>query len=239
MLTENASRIVQRIQRRPILFPEKLSADAQVPAVQCLALYPHSWIEADAIAQFDRIVHFTRNPREMAVSAASYHRKGLESWLHRKPEETDWARWPEAAPYRERHDTEHPDFVKEVLAGRTYFECISSMSMSEAIEFELRMSTGWNIRDMLAFPKLPHVREVNVHEPGFHFMGFWEEAFSDLETHPLALRVMLRQVQRLDRSAASSWAPRRQAHLSRVHSTDVWEPRHERLLETLGLHPGA
>ncbi len=70
-------------------------------------------------------LHVVRDPRDVLISSAFYHVRSTEPWLH-KP--------------------------MEAFEGRTYQETIKALpDAEERILFEIRNSTGRNIRSMLAW----------------------------------------------------------------------------------------
>ena len=198
-----------------------------------IALYPHANLAPTDMDRFHRVYHFVRDPAGMAISSAIYHQKGSEPWLHIKPSE--WSEIP--AAFRSQHPMEQLEFILRELDGKTYYERIRSMSLDEAIAFELRMCAAWNIRDMKAFAARSGLIEVNVHRSDFSYRAFWSDVVNELEGHSLARKLIQNRIERFDRSRASSWNARQRAHLSgQSNYAQHWTERHEALLHEYGLN---
>lgn len=201
-----------------------------------IAVYSHGWVTEADLRRFHRVYHFVRDPASLAISSALYHKKGPEHWLHQPASALSGELDRPTSLFRSRHATEDPEFIAEMLQGKTYFERISEMDMSEAVAFELQMCAGWNIRDMQAFPAPPNAIEVDIHEEGFEFMPFWQSVMGELEGNPLAFRLIMGQVSKWDRSNASNWSRHAKSHLSGVSDyAQFWTPEHQAMLEELGL----
>lgn len=201
-----------------------------------IAVYSHGWVEEADLGRFQRVYHFVRDPAALAISSAIYHQKGSEPWLHAPSGALEGEMRRPVTHGRALHPTEEPDFVQSMLQGKTYHQRISELEMSEAIAFELRMCAGWNIRDMHAFPSLPQVVEVDIHGQEFDFMPFWQSVMEELEANAWALKLMMNQVVKWDRSKSANWSRHAKAHLSGVSDySKFWTPEHQALLEELGL----
>lgn len=201
-----------------------------------IAVYSHGWVTKEDLSRFHRVYHFVRDPASLAVSAAIYHKKGSEPWLHEPPSVVSGELDRPVSLFRSRHATEQPAFIAEMLQGKSYFDRISELEMPEAIAFELHMCAGWNIRDMHAFPSLPHVVEVDIHSQEFDFMPFWQSVMEELEANPWVLKRMMKQVVKWDRSKSVNWSRDAKAHLSGVSDySKFWTTEHQTLLEELGL----
>gem|GEM_PF-5886021 len=198
-----------------------------------IALYPHAGLAPEDMDRFHQVYHFVRDPMGMVISSAIYHQKGTEPWLHVKPSE--WSLSPSV--FRPLHPMEQREFIVRELDGKTYHERIRSMSLDDAIAFELRMCAAWNIRDMQAFAERPGMIEVNLHHPDFSFRDFWSDIVNQLEGQPLARKLIEKRIHRFDRSRASSWTPRQRAHLSgQSNYAQHWTERHESMLHEYGLN---
>jgi hypothetical protein len=121
----------------------------------------HSRFDTSKLGDF-RGLHVIRDPRDVIVSAAFYHQKSDESWLHE----------PQAC-----------------YGGRTYQEAINSYaSLDDKIVFEMENASRHIIEAMQAFdyadPRFLTVKfeEMSVDyrlerfEQAFEFLGFREEA---------------------------------------------------------------
>lgn len=79
-------------------------------------------------------LHVTRDPRDLLVSAAFYHMKGSEAWMH------------EAYP---------------ALGGKTYVEAINALeTMEERLLFEIDNSSGTVIAQMRDWTPRPEIAEA-------------------------------------------------------------------------------
>ncbi len=239
VLARNAALAIQKSTGVRIIFPERNPADAAAvaqptPGDAFIALYRHSHLEATDLPQFDRVFHFIRNPRELIVSSAAYHRRGLENWMNALPAELDWDSWPKAAPYRFAHEHENPRHFQDFLAGATYSERLNSLSMGEAILYEMQLVAGLTLRDMFAFPSGPNVVQVNIHRPDFVPQRFWKHVLGTLQVQAFSRSLALRELEKLNKANMSQWTARQQAHVNpNPNARDEWGAEHEALFQSL------
>ena len=119
----------------------------------------HSQFPLDLMADQEvRGLHLIRDPRDMLVSGAFYHGTSSEAWLH--------------AP-------------NDGFGRKTYQETINALpDMSQKIEFEMEMATGWELAHMETwdyaderFMNLPYEQLIDdmnlrVFRELFEFLGF-------------------------------------------------------------------
>jgi hypothetical protein len=146
-----------------------------LPARAHVFLQEHSRVDFSALPRPYRGIHLIRDPRDVLISGAHYHRRSSEAWLH----------------------------VRRLrFYGLTYQEAIRTCrSLADAVAFEMRHSGGHTIREMLSWsysnPLMYEVKyEDLVDDAGmarlveiFSFLGYPQDVLAELMT--IARRVSI------------------------------------------------
>ena len=150
------------------------------------------------------------------------------------PAEVDWTRWLRVAPYRIPHAHETPAHFQHLLAGATYCDRMNSLSMGEAMLYEMQLVAGLTLRDMFAFPSGANVVKVNIHRTDFAPDALWEDVLEVIKPHALSRHLALRELALLDKRNMSKWTAGQQAHVNPNPSAQSdWSAEHECLFQSL------
>ena len=147
-----------------------------------VAQFMTSQVGPHVLAGDFRGVHVVRDPRDLVVSGAAYHRRCAEAWcVNTDFDATAPIGFPRVPYSQERRPEEWKRRYLADLAGRSYQEHLRDLDNDDGLLYEMRRYALWTTEQMLAWDYTdPRIIEVKMEDLAADFDGAWARIFSHL-----------------------------------------------------------